>query len=70
MSNKLITERLTYNQANIVTESLDDGKGGKSLYMEGIFVQGDKRNQNQRIYPVTEISKAVTAIQQKNRRGI
>jgi hypothetical protein len=69
MSNKLITEKLTYNQAHIITEALDDGKGGKSLYMEGIFVQGDKRNQNQRIYPVNEISKAVTAIQQKIEEG-
>lgn len=57
-----LREHLTYDQANIVTESSQDGK---SLYMEGIFVQGEKRNQNQRIYPTNEISKAVKAIQER-----
>lgn len=64
-----LKENLTFDQANIVTESLDDGKGGKSLYMEGIFVQGDKRNQNQRVYPVQEISRAVKSIQEKIESG-
>ena len=58
-----LREQLSFNEASIVTEAVDDGKGGKSLFMEGIFVQGDKRNQNQRVYPASEISKAVKAIQ-------
>jgi hypothetical protein len=37
--------------------------------MQGIFVQGEKRNQNQRVYPVSEISKAVKAIQEKIESG-
>jgi hypothetical protein len=57
-----LKENLTYDQANIITESSDDGK---NLYMQGIFVQGEKRNQNQRVYPVSEISKAVKVIQEK-----
>jgi len=57
-----LKENLTYDQANIITESSDDGK---NLYMQGIFVQGEKRNQNQRVYPVSEISKAVKVIQKK-----
>ena len=57
-----LKENLSYDQAKIITESSQDGK---SLYMEGIFVQGDKRNQNSRVYPVNEISKAVKAIQEK-----
>lgn len=64
-----LKENLTFDQANIVTESKDDGKGGKSLYMEGIFVQGDKRNQNQRVYPVNEISQAVSSIQKRIEAG-
>lgn len=60
-----LTEHLTFDQAHIVTEAVDDGKGGKDLYMEGIFVQGDKRNQNQRVYPATEIQRAVGSVQQK-----
>ena len=64
---RTLQENLTFEQANIVTESSQDGK---SLYMEGIFVQGDKRNQNQRVYPVTEIAKAVKNIQQRIESGV
>lgn len=59
-----LREQLTANQAQLITEAKDEN-GVKSLYMEGIFVQGDKRNQNQRIYPVGEIGKAVKSIQNK-----
>ena len=61
-----LKENLTYDQAKIVTESTQDGK---NLFMQGIFVQGDKRNQNSRVYPVNEISKAVKAIQEKIETG-
>ena len=54
-----LKENLTYDQANIITESSDDGK---NLYMQGIFVQGEKRNQNQRVYPVQEIAKATKTL--------
>ena len=42
----------------------------QKLFMEGIFVQGDKRNQNQRIYPVSEIAKAVKSIEERIRSGV
>jgi len=61
-----LKENLSYDQAQIVTESSQDGK---NLFMQGIFVQGDKRNQNQRVYPVSEISKAVKVIQEKIESG-
>ena len=64
-----LKEHLTFDQAKIVTEAVDNGKGGKSLYMEGIFVQGAKQNQNQRIYPVNEITKAVNSVQGKIDEG-
>jgi hypothetical protein len=60
-----LREHLTFDQASIVTEAREDGRGGKNLFMEGIFVQGDKRNQNQRVYPVSEIAKAVKSVQNK-----
>ena len=69
MANVTLVERLTFDQANCVVESKDNGNGEKSLYMEGIFVQGDKRNQNQRVYPVNEISKAVKNIQARISEG-
>ena len=61
-----LKENLTYDQAKIVTEATQDGK---SLFMQGIFVQGNTRNQNSRVYPVNEISKAVKAIQEKIESG-
>jgi hypothetical protein len=60
-----LTEHLSYDQASIITEAREDGRGGKNLFMEGIFVQGDKRNQNQRVYPVNQIAKAVESVQAK-----
>tara|TARA_B100000927_G_C16470384_1_gene471314 strand:+ start:634 stop:1272 length:639 start_codon:yes stop_codon:yes gene_type:complete len=66
LKSSTLKENLSYDQAQIVTESSQDGK---NLFMQGIFVQGDKRNQNQRVYPVNEISKAVKAIQEKIESG-
>jgi hypothetical protein len=60
-----LTEHLSFDQASIVTEAREDGRGGKNLFMEGIFVQGDKRNQNQRVYPVDQIARAVRSVQEK-----
>tara|TARA_B100001057_G_scaffold145689_2_gene145693 strand:+ start:1166 stop:1804 length:639 start_codon:yes stop_codon:yes gene_type:complete len=66
LKSSTLKENLSYDQAQIVTESSQDGK---NLFMQGIFVQGDKRNQNQRVYPVSEISKAVKVIQEKIQSG-
>ena len=65
----MLIEKLSYDQAGIVTEALDDGKGGKDLYMEGIFVQANQRNQNQRIYPGSEIKNAVRSITERIDKG-
>lgn len=62
---KPLRELVEPKNADIVTESVDDGNGGKDLYMRGIFIQGNVRNQNQRIYPVNEISKAVNSLKEK-----
>jgi|TARA_Y100000385_G_scaffold130840_1_gene136123 hypothetical protein len=64
-----LKEHLSHNQANLVTEAVDDGKGGKSLYMKGIFIEGDVRNQNNRIYTKEEIHSAVKAINEKIKSG-
>ena len=64
-----LKEHLTYNQANIVTEAVDEANGGKSLYMKGIFIEGDVRNQNNRIYTKDEIHNAVKAINEKIKGG-
>ena len=63
-----LTEHLSFNQANIVTETVDEGNG-KNLYMKGIFIEGDVRNQNNRIYTKAEIHTAVKAINEKIKGG-
>jgi hypothetical protein len=64
-----LKEHLTYNQAHIVTEAIEEANGGKSLYMKGIFIEGDVRNQNNRIYTKDEIHNAVKAINEKIKGG-
>lgn len=66
---RTLREQLTYSQAQLVTEAKDEN-GNKNLFMEGIFVQGEKRNQNQRVYPVSEINKAVKSVQDKIQSGV
>ena len=56
-----LRENLSFDQAKVVVES-DEVAGGKNLYMKGVFIQGDKRNQNQRVYPAREIARAVKTL--------
>tara|TARA_B110000046_G_scaffold143904_1_gene150967 strand:+ start:2934 stop:3572 length:639 start_codon:yes stop_codon:yes gene_type:complete len=63
-----LKEHLSFNQANIVTETVEESNG-KSLYMKGIFIEGDVRNQNNRIYTKEEIHSAVKAINEKIEGG-
>lgn len=58
-----LREHLTFSQAKmeLLLEDTPDGKG-KSLYMQGICIEGGLKNANGRVYPVTEISKAVDTI--------
>ena len=63
-----LREIIQPNVAAITTESVEEN-GNKSLYMEGIFIQGGVKNQNQRVYPVNEISNAVNSLQEKIKGG-
>ena len=56
---RLLSENLTFQQANIVVESANEGK---DLFMKGICIQGGVRNANQRVYPVNEIGRAVKTL--------
>ena len=60
---RYLREHLNFNQAKIkiLAEDAPDGTG-KTLYMEGICIQGGVRNANERVYPVNEIAKAVDSI--------
>jgi len=67
---KYLREQLTFTQANIqvLEESGPDGTG-KHLYLKGICIEGNKRNANERIYPLHEINKAVNTINTQIREG-
>lgn len=64
MANKLY-EYLSFDKAHVQLLEEDNKTGGKDLCMKGIFIQGDVRNQNQRVYPVREIARAVNSITEK-----
>ena len=69
---KILTERLTFDQAGMVVEAMlpeNDEAATKSLYMKGIFIQGGVRNFNERVYPVKEIGKAVDRITELLHKG-
>ena len=53
---KLITE--TIDDINLICEDLEES-GKKSYYIEGVFLQGDIKNRNGRIYPSAVLSKEV-----------
>ena len=57
-----LRENLTFDQAKMVIETADNDSGGKDLYMKGIVIQGGIRNANQRVYPVSEIGRAVKTL--------
>ena len=64
-----LVEALTFDQAGIRTQLVENQTGGKDLYMEGIFIQGGVKNQNQRVYPVNEIARACSNIAEKIKNG-
>jgi len=64
-----LREQLTFTQANIQVLEESDVGGGKHLYLKGICIEGNKRNANDRIYPLHEITKAVGTINQQIKEG-
>ena len=65
-----LKENLTFDAARmeVITEGTADGKG-KNLYMKGIFIQGGVKNHNERVYPVNEIEKAVSTLNEQIKGG-
>ena len=65
-----LKEHLSFTQARaeILTEEAADGSG-KNLYLKGICIEGGVRNANERVYPVSEIAKAVETINEQITTG-
>ena len=59
-----LAENLSFDQAKIVLESEGEGSE-KSLYLNGICIQGDIRNANQRVYSSQEIGRAVKTLNEQ-----
>lgn len=64
-----LRENLTFDQAGVVVEAKENTSGGKDLYMKGICIQGGVKNANQRVYPVSEITDAVSQINEQIKSG-
>jgi len=62
-----LREHLSFDQARVVLES--DDKEGKNLFLKGIAIQGGIKNANGRIYPVSEITKAVKTLNDQVANG-
>lgn len=61
----ILIERLSHSQAAVKSRIVENENGEKNMFMEGIFVQGGVKNANQRVYPVSEIARAVESVQKK-----
>jgi hypothetical protein len=57
-----LSEHLSFDQAQIVLEREEMESGKKTLHLNGICIQGDIRNANQRVYSSSEIGKAVKTL--------
>ena len=67
---RYLKEHLSFTQARaeILSEEAADGSG-KNLYLKGICIEGGVRNANERVYPVSEIAKAVDTINEQIKTG-
>jgi len=65
-----LKENLTFDHAKMEVLFEENREGtGKNLYMKGIFIEGGVKNANERVYPVNEIGKAVSAINEQIKGG-
>jgi cell fate (sporulation/competence/biofilm development) regulator YlbF (YheA/YmcA/DUF963 family) len=46
-----------------------ESEDGKDLFMAGLFIQGDVKNQNGRVYPKQEIQRAVESVKTRLGKG-
>lgn len=71
MSGNILREFKNFTDAKIVIEEGIDASSpaGKSLFMKGIFIQGDVRNHNQRVYPLREINRAICSLNERITQG-
>lgn len=69
MTKTLLQEYIAPARSNTVVES-SETPNGKSWTMKGIFIEGDVKNANERIYPRSEIYKAVKTLMEQINKDI
>ena len=62
-------EYMSFDKAHAIIESLDEN-GEPTTYMQGIFIQAEQKNGNQRVYPLNEITTAVGNLKEKISSGL
>jgi hypothetical protein len=65
MMKTTLSEHLSFDQAQIVLERDESSDGKKTLHLNGICIQGDIRNANQRVYSSREIDRAVKTLNEQ-----
>ena len=64
-----IRQLYEYISPDVSRVQITESEDGKDLYMAGLFIQGYVKNQNGRIYPKHEISKAVESVRTRLSKG-
>lgn len=65
-----LKENITFDHAKMEVLLEDNRSGtGKDLFMKGIFIEGGVENANRRVYPINEITKAVSTINEQIKGG-
>ena len=54
---KLISEQVDHSEIEYITE--DNTDGGKNYYINGVFMQGNIKNRNGRMYPMETLTREV-----------
>jgi len=69
--NTYLKEHLSFTQARVelLSEEAKDGSGTKTLKLKGVCIEGGVRNANERVYPVSEIAKAVDTVNEQIKTG-
>lgn len=67
----ILNEVISPNEVNckVLLEAASDPSKPKTMYFQGIFVQAEIKNQNGRIYPLSEIRNAVNDINDRIKSG-
>lgn len=65
----ILREHLGYSQANLSLDESYSTDGKKDLHLKGLFIQGDVKNHNGRVYPSSEIKTAVEDVMSRIKKG-